>query len=364
MVKTKNTERYNRQIRLHEIGAEGQARLFAARVLVVGAGGLGCPVLQYLAAAGIGTIGIIDCDHVDISNLQRQILFCSKDVGTSKALTARERLLALNPAISIHAHNAELNDVNAPGLFSEYDIIVDGTDNFQTKFLINDVAIKLKKAVVYGAIQGFEGQVSVFGSMGGPCYRCLYPQPPQSVIMNCAEAGVMGALAGIIGTIQAMEVIKLIVRHDSFSSLSGVLWMIDTKTMQTRILDIPKKADCLVCSRPASEIIPQYASPVCSVNLISDVECRDLPTMPGAIMIDVREQDEWNQGHMNQALHIPLSSLKANPEIFSPHRENTCILYCQRGMRSRAAAEILLNAGFTKIFSLKGGYEMWLDANP
>lgn len=351
--------RYHRQIILQEIGSAGQARLASARVLVVGAGGLGCPALQYLAGAGVGTIGIIDHDRVDLSNLHRQILFRSDDQGQPKALAAKNRLVALNTAITIHAHDTELDDANSIGLFSDYDIILDGTDNFPTKFLINDVAVKLGKPVVYGSIQRFDGQVSVFDASCGPCYRCLHPQPPRGVVPNCAEAGVIGALAGIIGTMQAMEVIKLIIRHDSFKPLCGTLWMIDSKTMETRTLKIPKRADCPVCSRPASEIIPQYASPVCFSAHVREIECRDLPGMDGAIMIDVREQGEWEQGHIQGARHLPLSAIKANPEIFAPNRNDLCILYCQRGMRSRMAAEILLHAGFTDIYSLKGGYEAW-----
>lgn len=358
------TDRYSRQMILPEIGPEGQARLGAARVLVVGAGGLGCPALQYLAGAGVGTIGIIDHDRVAISNLQRQILFSTDDAGKSKALAARDRLQALNPDITLQVHDAELTDKNAAGLFSAYDIIVDGTDNFAAKYLINDVAVKLGKPVVYAAIQGFDGQVAVFDAAHGPCYRCLFPQPPRGVVLNCAEAGVIGALAGIVGTVQAMEVIKLIVGHENFRPLRGFLWMIDAKTMETNLLAVPKRDDCPVCSRPAAEIVPQYASPVCSLAMVREIECADLTAMAGVMMIDVRERDEWDQGHIEGACHIPLSALKHNPEIFSPHRMNPCILYCQRGMRSRMAAEILLNAGFSDLYSLKGGYEMWLASRP
>ena len=351
--------RYHRQMILPEIGTEGQARLGAVRVLIVGAGGLGCPVLQYLAGAGIGTIGIIDHDRVDITNLHRQVLFTEKDAGHSKALTARESIAALNPAITVQAYDAELTDQNAVGLFSVYDIIVDGTDNFAAKYLINDIAVKLRKPVVYGAIQRFDGQVSVFDAAHGPCYRCLFPQPPRGVVLNCAEAGVIGALAGLVGTVQAMEVIKLVVADESFHPLRGKLWMIDSKTMETRVLDIPKADDCPVCSRPAAEIVPQYASPVCSVTMVREISCGDLPGMENIVMIDVREREEWDQGHVPGAVHLPLSALRDNPELFRPHRQNTCILYCQRGMRSKTAAEILLAAGFSDIYSLTGGYALW-----
>lgn len=358
-----DTARYHRQMTLSEVGKEGQERLAAARVLVVGAGGLGCPALLYLAGAGIGTIGIIDHDRVDVTNLHRQILFAEKDTGLPKASTARDRIAALNPAIRVDAHDVELTDRNAAGLFSSFDIIVDGTDNFPAKYLINDVAVKLGKPVVYGAIQRFDGQVSVFDGVNGPCYRCLFPQPPRGAIQNCAEAGVIGALAGMIGTVQAMEVVKLIVADESLHPLRGKLWMIDSKTMETRLLDIPKAAQCPVCSRPPAEIVPQYASPVCSVAMVREIGCDELPGMEGMIMIDVREQDEWDRGHIPGAVHLPLSALRENPELFSPYRHNACLLYCQRGMRSRTAAEILLSAGFGNIYSLTGGYALWHSLN-
>lgn len=351
--------RYSRQVILPEIGENGQNRLAAAKILVVGAGGLGCPVLQYLAAAGAGLIGIIDHDCVDISNLQRQILFSTDDAGRPKALAAQSRLQALNPGIIIKAYNDELSDKNAPELFAAHDVIIDCTDNFSAKFLINDVAVKLGKPVVYGALQGFDGQVAVFDARHGPCYRCLQPQTPRAVIMNCAETGVIGALAGMIGTIQAMEAIKLIVAHESFKPLYGVLWTIDSKTMECRHLTLPKNGACPVCSRPASEIVPQYASPVCFATIVHEIDTNDLQTITNYLMVDVREQDEWNQGHVPEACHLPLSALSENPEIFSPYRKNTCVLYCQRGVRSLKAAKILLQAGFDEIYSLKGGYEAW-----
>lgn len=354
-----NSARYSRQMILSEIGEKGQARLSLARVLVVGAGGLGCPALQYLAGAGIGSIGIIDHDQVDITNLHRQVLFTDKDAGAAKACVAGERVAALNPDTKVEVYDTELTDQNAPELFSGYDVILDGTDNFAAKYLINDVAVKLRKPVVYGAIQRFDGQVSVFDSTNGPCYRCLYPQPPSGAVLNCAEAGVIGALAGIIGTIQAMEVIKMVVADPSFRPLRGKLWMIDSKTMETRLLDIPKAKDCPVCSRPPAEIIPRYASPVCSAAMVREITCDDLPDLANTVMIDVREREEWDHGHIPHAQHLPLSVLRENPEMFSPYRHSTCVLYCQRGMRSRAAAEILLSAGFNDIYSLTGGFSEW-----
>lgn len=356
------SERYRRQTVLSEIGPEGQKKLSLARVLVIGAGGLGCPALLYLAGAGVGTIGIVDFDRVDISNLQRQVLFQTDDEGKSKALAGQDRILALNPDISVNAYNEELTDKNAPGLFSGYDLIIDGTDNFATKFLINDVAVKLGKPVIYGAIQGFDGQVSVFNAPQGPCYRCLHPQEPQAEIMNCAEAGVIGALAGIIGTIQAMEAIKQIVGHKDFNGLAGRLFMIDSRTMEANALKLSKRKDCPTCSRPAAEITPQYASPVCAAHIVSEICCND-PIPDGAVFIDVRERDEWDSGHIENASHLPLSALQKNTDLFLPLKnKGCCVIYCQKGGRSKKAAEMLLQAGFTDIYSLKGGYEAWCAA--
>lgn len=360
----KKTARYHRQEILAEIGSAGQKKLSTARVLVVGAGGLGCPVLQYLAGAGIGTLGIIDHDSVDISNLQRQVLYTSDDQGKSKALTAKERLLRLNPNIMINAYPEELTGRNALGLFSGYDIIVDGTDNFATKFLINDAAVKAGKPVVYGAIQNFDGQASVFDATRGPCYRCLHPQPPQGLILNCAEAGVIGALAGIVGTVQAMEVIKFLIGHNSFHPLIGKLWMIDTRTMETHIMNIPKQKNCPVCSKASAQITLQNYSPVCSAAMVEELDCRDVVALVDRVMIDVRERSEWEDGHIEGAQHLPLSILQKNPDAFTASKGGSvCILYCQKGTRSRKAAEMLLTSGFGNIRSLKGGYEAWCVGN-
>lgn len=354
--------RYNRQIILPEIGPAGQAKLSAARVLVIGAGGLGCPALLYLAGAGIGTLGVVDFDRVDVSNLHRQILFRADDEGKAKALAAKERLLALNPDIAVNAYDEELTDKNVLSLFSGYDIVIDGTDNFAAKFLINDAAVKLGKPVIYGAIQGFEGQVSVFSAAHGPCYRCLHPQPPQAQIRNCAEAGVVGTLAGIVGTVQTMEAIKLIIGHESFQSLMGRLWIVDTRTMQTNTFALSRKKDCPACSRPADEIVPQYSSPVCFAASVREV-CRGGDMPADAVFIDVREREEWDAGHMEGALHLPLSALKKNPALFqAPGKTGCCVLYCQGGVRSKQAAEILLQSGHENIYSLKGGYNAWLAA--
>ncbi len=288
-----------------------------------------------------------------------RILFESSDQGKPKATTAKARILALNPDITINAHDEALTDKNAISLFSGYDIVVDGTDNFSAKFLVNDGAVKLGKPVVYGAIEGFEGQVAVFNHDGGACYCCLHPQPPQAAVMNCAEAGVIGALAGITGTLQAMEVIKLIVGHSSFETLTGKLWMIDARTMATDILKIPKREDCRACSRPAEEIVLHSPAQNCATGIAAEI-CSSEKIPDNAVFIDVREIGEWNAGHITNARHLPLQDLQKNPEIFSPPgKSSCCVVYCQKGERSRKAAEILLRAGHTNIYSLKGGYEAW-----
>jgi len=352
--------RYSRQALLPEIGTHGQRRLQDARVLVVGAGGLGCPALQYLAAAGIGTLGIIDPDIVDLSNLQRQILFQTGDTGQPKAVIARDRLLCLNPDIVIHAYVEALTADNAISFLSAYDIVIDGTDNFAAKFLINDAAVKLKKTVVYGAIQGFDGQVSVFDATRGPCYRCLSPDPPQASVQNCAEAGIIGAVAGMIGTAQAMEAIKVIINDASFRPLIGRLWIVDARTLETRIINFSKKTNCPVCSKTPADITLPSASSVCCAGYVEEITCCDVSALPGATLIDVRELHEWQQGHIEGARHLPLSALQKNPEAFAPLAGADCILYCQRGQRSKNAAEILASAGFMGLRNLKGGYDAWL----
>ena len=348
--------RYERQSILPEIGQTGQDKISAAAVLCIGAGGLGCPALLYLAAAGVGRIGIVDFDTVDESNLQRQILFTVKQIGQNKAKAAKEHLEALNPEIEISAYSEELTDKNVESLFDNYDIIIDGTDNFSTKFLINDAAIKMNKPFVYGSILGFDGQVAVFNYKGGPCYRCLFPEAPKGHIPNCAESGVIGAVAGIIGTTQAMEALKIITDHKSFQPLSGKLWTIDMHSMSNRLLSLNKDAICSCCANK-NEITLQYTSPICG--FIPEVTAAQAHQNKEALLIDVRETDEWNAGHIEGARHIALSSLMQNK---IPNLPTDCdiILYCQKGKRGQQAAQILKDQGCLNISNMTGGYEAWL----
>lgn len=351
-----NQTRYARQIALDEIGSLGQAALMQAKVLCVGAGGLGCPALLYLAAAGVGHLTIIDPDTVDETNLQRQVLFTQEDCGQLKALAAKRRLQMLNPEVTFEAKAEALTDKNAETLFQAHDIIIDGADNFSTKYLINDAAVKTGKPVIYGAIQGFDGQVSVWDAAHGPCYRCLYPTPPKATIRNCAEAGVIGAVAGVVGVTQAMQAIALIVRNSTFEPLIGKLWTIDTRTMQTQIFSVPKNSGCPTCSIARQQIKLTYEAPQCHTGLVQEIGAANLPS--SALLIDVREIDEWNNGHIAHASHWPLSKLRDGSLPDLPKNQEI-VLYCQRGIRSLTAAQLLLSAGYMDVKSLKGGFDAW-----
>lgn len=350
--------RYGRQISLAEIGVEGQARLLGASVLCVGAGGLGAPALLYLAAAGVGRIGIIDFDRVDESNLQRQVIFSTASVGRPKAQEAAERIRALNPTIQIECYTEELNADNAARLFPAYDLVLDGTDNFESKFLINDCAVKFGKPWIYGAIQGFDGQVSVFNYKGGPCYRCLQPDKPKGHIQNCAQAGVIGAVAGLIGMTQALQAIQIITDSNSFEPLSGKLFLLDTRTMQSQILALNKNKNCAACCGDPDEIVLHYASRVC--DFIPEISVAQMKEKTGYVLIDVRERAEWEQGHIEGAILWPLSKMMSG-EMPDIEKKSKIILHCQKGMRSLQAAKIMLSENFTDICSLSGGYNAWRD---
>lgn len=351
-------QRYERQVILPEIGKKGQRSISDASVLCIGAGGLGCPALLYLAAAGVGRIGIVDFDTVDETNLQRQILFTTDQVGKSKSTAAKERLNALNPDIDIQAYTEELTDKNTINLFKAYDIIIDGTDNFAAKYLINDAAIKTGKPFIYGSILGFDGQLAVFNHGDGPCYRCLFPAPPEGHIPNCAEAGIIGAVAGIIGTTQAMEAIKIIVKHDSLQPTSGKLWTIDMRSMENNLLSLSKNPGCPVCSRTKEDITLQYSSPICSI--VPEISPEQAREDTGALLIDVRELEEWNTGHICNAKHISLSSLMQG---YAPNlpADSNIIIYCQKGPRGQQAAHILKSQRYINISNMAGGYEAWLE---
>lgn len=353
------SSRYSRQSILADVGDAGQAQISEASILCVGAGGLGCPALLYLAAAGIGRIGIIDFDVVEESNLQRQVLFDTSHVGQKKAIAAKARLESLNPNITVESYVEALSDQNAVALFENFDLIIDGSDNFATKFLVNDAALKTGKPFIYGSILGFEGQISVFNHQGGPCYRCLFSEPPQNYIPNCADAGVIGAVAGMIGTMQAMEAIKLIVDGLRVHSLSGTLKTIDARNIESRILTLNKDVDCPACSIPADHIVLDYSSPLCGiVDIIAPTDLNE-----SDVLIDVREQDEWEAGYIPGARHIALSHLmeEQRPNL---DKDTPIILYCQKGKRGEQAASILKANGFENVRNMDGGYEAWIQHFP
>ncbi|PTM10409.1 MAG: dinucleotide-utilizing protein [Bacteroidetes bacterium] len=342
--------RYNRHIILSDVGQQGQDKLSRAKVLVVGAGGLGCPVLQYLAAAGIGTLGIIDFDDVDISNLQRQILFGTESLGTNKALAAKGRLEDLNPTIKIEAITNRLTFKNALSLFQNYDIIVDGTDNFATRYLINDAAIKCNKPIVYGAIYKFEGQVSVFNYNNGPSYRCLFPIPPkEGSVANCSEVGVLGVLPGIIGTMMANEVIKIILEFDHV--LSGKLLCYNSRTADISTLKVNRNQSEFDNVLDYEKLTDVYENESCEVS-IKDISEEELSTINNIQFIDVREPHEQPKLEMKNCIEIPLGELEGNLNLLDTDKAQ--VVFCQSGIRSKRAAELLMKEGFNNTFSFKG----------
>jgi len=347
MLSKQEKARYQKQTILPEIGIEGQEKLSAAKVLVIGAGGLGCPVLLYLAAAGIGTLGIADGDVVDISNLQRQVLYTVEEIGQKKAAVAEKKLKSLNPHITVNLYPVFINSDNALEIMRDYDIVVDGSDNFATRYLINDACTILNKPMVSGAIYKFEGQVSVFNYHNGPTYRCIFPEPPQDgESPNCADIGVVASLPGIIGAIQANEVIKMVTGIGEV--LSGRLLVIDTLTMNSHTFNFKLN--------PANKTIhtlkdnPQYCkSPVTEISYGALLQ----KTMHNATqLVDVRETAENLAGNIG-GINIPLSTFETAYNILDPSA--TVILYCASGVRSKRAAELLVSKGFIDVLTLEKG---------
>jgi adenylyltransferase/sulfurtransferase len=338
--------RYARHLILPEVGEAGQERLKAGSVLVIGAGGLGSPVGLYLAAAGVGRIGLVDFDDVDASNLHRQVIYGTSDVGRPKTEAAKARLQDLNPDITIDAYNSALTSDNALGIVEQYDVIVDGTDNFATRYLVNDACVLLGKPNVYGSIFRFEGQASVFSAEDGPCYRCLYPEPPPPhLVPSCAEGGVLGVLPGVIGTIQATETIKLLTGIGE--TLIGRLLLFDALRMSFRTLRLKQQHDAHAAITGLIDY-DQFCNPA---NLHEVTEIGD------AIVIDVREPYEWDAGHIDGARHIPLGELPNR--LHELPRDADVVFYCQTGGRSSRALDIARDAGLTRAKHLRGGYAAW-----
>lgn len=339
--------RYQRHIQLKEIGIEGQEKIRRAKILVVGAGGLGCPALQYLTAAGIGTLGIMDPDVVSISNLQRQILFTESDLGSNKALSAKKQLQKLNPEVSIQAFPQALTPENAAAIITEFDLVIDGTDNFFTRYLLSDQCILLNKVMVYGALFKFEGQVSVFNYKNGPSYRCLFPTPPErGAIPNCSEIGVLGVVPGIIGVYQATEALKVIL--DLGDILSGKLLTLNLLTHQNTLLNFEKEEEQI-------QKIKTYGKPIPIENidcfLDFEVSLSQLSSEEKIKWIDVREPDELPQvSHLNPINYS--TSLDALLAV-----DTKIVAFCQSGMRSKVFVQQLKNKGVENCFSLKEGAE-------
>ena len=363
-------ERYSRHLTLPEVGVEGQRKLKAARVLCIGAGGLGSPAALYLAAAGVGTLGIVDFDAVDASNLQRQILHSTADVGRSKLDSARARIAAMNPGVVVETHEITLNASNALPLISAYDVILDGTDNFPTRYLVNDACVLAGRPNAYGSIFRFEGQASVFATADGPCYRCLHPQPPPpGLVPSCAEGGVLGVLPGIIGTIQATEAIKLILGVGE--PLIGRFLIYDALRMRFREIKLRKDPDCPVCgTHPTIRELreyEEYCTPARQEEHITvdtqDMTVRELKIRQdegrAPVVIDVREPHEVAICRIPGTLEIPLAQLPGRLADLDPSQE--IVVHCRSGARSAKAVAMMRARGFSRARNLAGGVLAWVD---
>ena len=369
--------RYSRHLLLPDVGIAGQERLSAARVLVVGAGGLGSPVALYLAAAGIGTLGLVDFDVVDVSNLQRQVLHGTSDIGRLKLDSARDRLRDVNPHVHVEPYPTRLTSANALDILRDYDIVIDGTDNFATRYLTNDACVLLGKPNVYGSIFRFEGQASVFGLPDGPCYRCLFPEPPPpDTVPSCAEGGVLGVLPGLVGTIQATEVLKLVLGIGE--GLSGRLLLVDALTMAFRTVRLRRDPACPACGTREITTLIDYEQ-FCGVaangahesggeaGFDREIEPLELDARMRAgespQMLDVREPAEWNLSHLAGAHHLPMGRLQH--ELPPLDREQELVVICRSGNRSQRAAAYLREAGFQRVRNLTGGLARWRrDVDP
>src|SRR5579862_3397627 len=362
--------RYSRHLIMPEVGTEGQLKLKAAKVLLVGTGGLGAPLGLYLAAAGVGRIGLVDFDVVDFTNLQRQVIHGTKDVGKKKLDSAIESMSDINPYVQLDRHEVALTSENALGIIKDYDIVVDGTDNFPTRYLVNDACVLMNKPNVYGSIFRFEGQITVFNYKGGPCYRCLYPEPPPpGLVPSCAEGGVLGVLPGIVGSLQAMETIKLILGIGE--PLVGRLLRFDALPMTFKEYRLRKNPNCPVCGehRTINKLIDyeQFCgvrgeeAPVMTTG-IPEITPRDLKARldkgDDLYILDVREPHEYDICNLNGHL-IPLGELPRRVHELDSSRE--IVAHCRSGKRSAEAVEFLQKAGFRKIWNLKGGILAWSD---
>jgi len=369
---TDDLSRYSRHLILPEVGMEGQRKLKAARVLCVGTGGLGSPLAFYLAAAGIGTLGLVDFDVVDASNLQRQIIHSTRDIGRKKLDSAAEKLTALNPALNVVKHETMLSSANAMEILKDYDVVADGTDNFPTRYLVNDACVLLGKPNAYGSIFRFEGQASVFATKEGPCYRCLYPEPPPpGLVPSCAEGGVLGILPGLVGVIQATEVIKLILGKGS--PLIGRLLLVDALGMRFRELKLRKNPECPVCGdNPTVKelidyqhfcgIVPESKEEKAMKNGIPQLSVKELKHRidggEDVFILDVREPYEYQIAQIGGKL-IPQNDVPKRLDEIPRDRE--IVVQCRSGARSQKIAEFLMQSGYSQVVNLAGGILAWSD---
>jgi len=362
--------RYSRHLIMPEVGMDGQLKLKQAKVLCIGAGGLGSPLALYLAAAGVGRLGIVDFDVVDFTNLQRQIIHDTSDVGRLKIESAKDTIADINPNVEVVAHETRLTSENALDIFRDYDIVADGTDNFPTRYLVNDACVLLGKPNVYGSIFRFEGQATVFYAKEGPCYRCLYPEPPPpGMVPSCAEGGVLGVLPGIVGSIQALETIKLILGRGR--PLIGRLLLFDALDLKFRELKLRKNPECPVCgAHPSVTKLIDYEQ-FCGIRGEEHVPETKVPeiTAPEVkkmmderkpfVLVDVREPHEFQICRIPGSTLIPLGDVPKRMHELSSADE--IVVHCRSGMRSAQAVELLMKAGFRKIHNLKGGVLAWAD---
>lgn len=352
--------RYSRHLALREIGVQGQEKLKAARVLLVGAGGLGSPAALYLAASGVGTIGVIDNDRVDVSNLQRQVLYDTQSVGRPKADAAKERLLGLNPEIELVSHPVELRASNVREIVGKYDVVLDGTDRFNTRYLTNDACVILRRPLVSAAIHRFEGQAMTYVPGEAPCYRCLFPEPPaDGLVPNCAEAGVLGVLPGVMGTIQATEAIKLIVGIGQ--PLLGRLLTYDALEMRFGEFRFTRRSDCAVCGDHPTIREPADLDEICSADVmaqvrrLSPVELREL--FGKVAIVDVRSPKEFGASHLPGAVNIPVGEVQQR--LGEIRRDQPVVFICRSGARSMTASAIATRAGLVNVAHLEGGLLGW-----
>ena len=362
--------RYSRHLIMPEVGMDGQLKLKQAKVLCIGAGGLGSPLALYLAAAGVGTIGIVDFDVVDFTNLQRQIIHDTNDVGRPKLTSARETIHDINPFVEVVGYETRLSSENALDIFKDFDVIADGTDNFPTRYLVNDACVLLGKPNVYGSIFRFEGQASVFYAKEGPCDRCLYPEPPPpGLVPSCAEGGVLGVLPGIVGCIQALETIKLII--GAGDSLIGRLILFDALRMKFRELKLRKNPDCVICGpNPTVTQLIDYEQ-FCGIRGEENAPATKLPEVTAPelkkmmdekkpfVLIDVREPHEYQICSIPGSKLIPLGEVAGRMNELNSADE--IVVHCKSGMRSAKAVDLLMQSGFRKIHNLRGGILAWSD---